>query len=414
MKKVLVIAYYFPPCGDVAAQRAVKFVKYLPKFGWQPVVLTARFLYRSPHDPSYLRDIPKGVAVHKVFNPEPTALLPWRIKSFLDDLFLVPDDKIFWLPFAVRAGLKIIKREGVNVIFATGNPWTALLVGQRLKELAKIPLVVDLRDPWTQNINRSWHDEARYKREVQLESQVLRVADHIITVSEPIKEMLTNAYPFVAGRISVIMNGYDSEDFAKGYQTFDSQNAQREKMLITNHGSFYGYELLEAFLKALQEIFREKPELKEKIEVRFIGGWGHKVIKRLIAQLDLKSNVKVMKYVEHSQNIRYLIDSDLLLLLIRPQKYAYSAKIFEYLASGKPILALVPPDGVAAELIRQTNSGLVIEPEDIQAIRQGILHFYALWEQGSLLPAVNWDIVQQFERSRLTQQLAQILDKVVS
>lgn len=407
------IAYYFPPCGDVAAQRAVKFVKYLPKFGWQPVVLTARFLYRTPHDPSYLRDIPMGVAVHKVFNPAPTVLLPWRIKSFLDELFLIPDDKILWLPFAVRAGLKIIKREGVDVIFATGNPWTALLVGQRLKELAKTPLVVDLRDPWTQNVNWLWRDEARYKREVQLESQVLGIADHIITVTEPIKEMLMNAYPFAAGKISVITNGYDGEDFAKGHQALSAQNRQRQKMIITNHGSFYGYELLEAFLQALQGIFREKPELKEKIELRFIGGWGHKVIKRLIAQLDLKSNVKVMKYVEHSQNIRYLIDSDLL-LLIRPQKYAYSAKIFEYLASGKPILALVPPDGVAAELIRQTNSGLVIEPDDIQAIKQGILHFYELWRQGDLQLTVNWDLIQQFERAKLTQQLAQILDQVVS
>lgn len=220
-------------------------------------------------------------------------------------------------------------------------------------------------------------------------------------------------YPFTVGKITVITNGYDKEDFAKLDQVFQAKDRQRQKMLITNHGSFYGDELIKAFLIALQELCKEKPGLKDKIEVKFIGGWGHKMIKNLANQLGLQSIVKVVKYIEHAENIKYLMTSDLL-LLIRPQKYAYSAKIFEYLASGKPILALVPTDGVAAALIRQTNSGLVVESENIQAIKQAILHFYELWQQGNLHFNVNWDIIQQFERSRLTQQLAQILDQVTS
>ena len=406
LHRVLIISYCFPPFGTVDAQRIVKFVKYLPHFNWQAVILTARFAYRNPFDFSYLQDIPKGTRIYRVFNPEPTSLFPWRLKSLLDEALMIPDDKILWLPFAIKTALKIIRDERIEVIFATGSPWTVLLIGQRLKNLSGIPLVVDLRDPWTQNINRVWRSQIRYEKETQVESQVLKNADHIITVSEPIREMLIEKYPFTEDKVTVIFNGYDEEDFKDV-----DRNYQNQKMVISNHGSYYGEKPFRNFLLALRQITLERPELEEKIEVRFIGNQRWRTIKRTVRELRLSSVVKLTGYVEHAQNIRCLLSSDLL-IIIRPQSYAYSAKIFEYLASGKPILALAPTNGVVAELIKKANAGLAVEPDDIRAIKQGILHFYKLWEKGQTASAFNWNIIRQFERKRLTQRLAHILDRI--
>ncbi|MEM2046236.1 MAG: glycosyltransferase [Candidatus Bathyarchaeia archaeon] len=413
MKKVLFLSYYFPPDGNVVSQIAAKFFKYLPRWGWQPVLLTKQFIYRGTRDYSYERDIPKNAKKFKALNFEPTSWLPWRLKALLDERFAVPDDKILWLPFATKEALQAIKKEHVNAIFAMAPPWTDLLIGQKLKQLTGIPLVIWLGDPWIDNPYRLYHHQSRYEREVQLEMGVFQSADYIV-LAEFFLESLIQRYPFTKDKASVIPHGYDAEDFLLAAASLP-QISDRigDKLFIVYTGSFYGKHSPFPFIAALSELLHEHSDIKEKLEARFVGNMTKKILHEIRQDSRLYSVLKYDGVVPHSVSVQRLLEADVLLLVIHQvQKYALTTKLAEYLGSGKPILAIVPLDGVAAKLVRQTNSGIVVAPEDIQAIKQAILHFYELWQKKSLQPAVNQAIVQQFEINLLTQRLAKVLDQV--
>lgn len=415
MKKVLFLSYYFPPDSNVVSRIAAKFSKFLPKYGWTPVLLTKRWIYHGTRDYSYERDIPKNAKKLKIFNFEPTSLLPWRLKAPLDEIFMIPDDKIFWLPSAVRKALQVIKEERVSAILAMAPPWTDLLAGQRLKKLTEIPFVIWLGDPWTDNPYRLYRHRSRYEREVQLEEEVFQSADYII-LAEYFLNSLVQRYPFIRDKASVIPHGYDAEDFGLASALLQQEGDRvKDKFLIVYTGSFYGKHSPYPFLVGLSELLHEHPNMKERLEVRFVGSITKEILHNIGQNSRLSPILKYDGVVPHPISVKRLLEADVLLLVIHPvQKYALTTKLAEYLGSGKPILAVIPPDGIAAELIRQANSGLVIEPENIQAIKQGILHFYELWQQGNLQLTVNWDVIQRFEQARLTQQLAQILDQVTS
>lgn len=414
MKKVLFLSYYFPPHGSVVSRIAAKFFKYFPRWGWEPVLLTKQWIYRGTRDSSYERDIPKSAKKFKAYNFEPTSLLPWRLRAPLDELFAIPDDKIFWLPFATREALQVIKKEQVSAIFAMAPPWTDLLIGQRLKELTRIPLVVWLGDPWTDNPYRLYHYRSRYEQEVQLEEGVFRSADYIV-LAEYFLDSLVQRYPFIRDKISVIPHGYDAEDFSLATASLQQKSAKvRDKFLIVYTGSFYGKHSPHPFLMGLSELLHEHPNIQERLEVRFVGDMTKEILRKIGQDSRLSLILKYDGVVPHSVSVKYLLEADVLLLVIHlAQKYALTTKLAEYLGSGKPILAVVPPDGMAAELIRKTNSGLVVAPEDIQAIKQAILHFYELWRKKRLQCPIDWNIVQQFESVQLTQRLAKVLDQAV-
>jgi len=414
MKKVLFISYYFPPFGGGGVQRAVKFVKYLPKFGWEPIILTAKYRYRQIKDSSYWTDAPQKTKIYRAFNFEPTSFLPWRIKSALDEQFMIPDDKIWWFPFAVKLGIKTINTENIKLIFATGSPWTALLVGTKLKKFTNRPLVIDFRDPWTQNFNRSRNSsQQRYEKERKLERMVLENADYVITVTEPIRQSFVKLYPFVKDKIKVIPNGYDEDDFSTVKKKFDISSCN--KFIITYIGSFYGRQSPKSFLLALKELMKELPELREKVKVRFIGNIV-RPYRKLINKLGLEDLVSLEGYVEHLESLKYLLESDVLLLVIgkgKGDEGVMTGKLFEYLASGKPILALVPVNGVAAELARKSGVSSLVDPEDKEGIKKEVLKLYNMHKTKNLILSPNWNIIRGFERKILTNDLAGVFNRVV-
>lgn len=415
MKKVLFLSYYFPPDGSVVSRIAAKFFKYFPRWGWEPVLLTKQWIYRGTRDSSYERDIPKNAKKFKAFNFEPTSLLPWKLKAPLDELFAIPDDKIFWLPFATRKALQVIKKEHVSAIFAMAPPWTDLLAGQRLKKLTEIPLVIWLGDPWTDNPYRLYRHLSRYEQEVQLEEGVFRSADHIV-LAEYFLDNLVQRYPFIRNKASVIPHGYDAEDFSLATALLQQESAEvKDKFLIVYTGSFYGKHSPYPLLAGLSELLHEHPNIKERLEVRLVGNMTKEILRKIGQDSRLSLILKYDGVVPHPVSVKYLLEADVLLLVTHPaQKYALTTKLAEYLGSGKPILALVPLDSVAAKLINQTNSGIVVDPEDTQAIKQALLDLYELWQKKGLQFAVNQDVVQQFEGTQLTQKLVQIFDQVAA
>jgi len=231
MRKVLIISHPFPPTGGGGVQRISKFVKYLPRFGWLPVVLSTRPEYYPVKDESLLRDVPTDTRIVRTFSLEPgrsalavssrargpgrkpRALLSrWLIDRSIDWLF-IPDKSIGWVPFAVRAGRRILAAEKPDLIFATGNPFSSFMVPYILGRSRNLPYVLDFRDAWTLEPYRKRYATWRESIERRLERRLLERAAFAVMATEPMREAYAEEYPDLAQKLRTVTNGYDEDDF---------------------------------------------------------------------------------------------------------------------------------------------------------------------------------------------------------
>ncbi len=442
MKKVLFITYIFPPTAGAGVQRGVKFVKYLPYFNWQASIITPRKAAEEARDETFLKEIPPQAKVYRTYSFEPRTWSflrrLWRRKieeidartdkenfekptrqsflkkmiDFLRILFFIPDDSIGWLPFILGRGYRSIKEDKIDLIFASAPPYTVLVGGVLLKKLTKKPLVVDFRDAWTQYPEgHKYYKTPSWRRKIdsKLERWVLEKADKIICVSQPMIDYFREKYELEKDKFSFIPNGYDGEDFQV------LKKIPHSKFTITYTGSFYGKITPLYFLKAIGNFLKKNKELIDQINLIFVGHLSEG-IKKLAKKINPGCQLNFLGYLSHQKSINYLVSSSLNLLIIAPgpeSKPVYTGKIFEYLASGVPILALVPKDGVAAELIRKTNTGIVVDPENIDEIEKAIEFLYQKWQKGEEIIKPNWLEIQKYERKKLTQKLAEILNQLV-
>ena len=435
-KKVLIISYYFPPCGGAGVQRTLKFVKYLPQFGWQPVVLTARNADYPAYDPSLLMEVPERMPVYKAWIFEPYSLYrkwtgrpageavdiatltlseaerrqwPERLAEWVREAFFVPDARIGWFPFALWKGLTVVRREGIKLLYSSAPPYTCHLIGLFLKRLTGLPWVVDFRDSWI-----GWHSTPQRRPwlsrrlEFWMEEMVLGWADRIVTVSEGIWADLKGRHTWIRDeRWQWLPNGYDAEDFQ-----WAKPQKKDARLTFTYTGSLYGNRHPGALLKALQEVFKEQPETRDHIRFRFIGRIGRTILDELQSHT-WRDVVEVIPYVSHQKCLGYLLATDVSLLIIDDapvNRGILTGKLFEYLGAQKPILALAP-EGEAANLIRDTNTGIVIPPKAIGKIKEAIFNYYMDWKKGTLERG-DFRKIMEFDRRKLTQKLARILDDV--
>lgn len=439
MKKVLFITYIFPPTAGAGVQRSLKFVKYLPSFNYQSFVITPKKAAEDAQDESLLKEIPPQTKVYRTFSFEPRSWpflrKVWRKKiekidalidqesfdnlarqsllkrmvDFLRILFFIPDDSIGWLPFILWRGLKTIKKDKIDLIFASAPPYTVLISGILLKKLTKKPLVVDFRDPWTNwpaNLRYYRYPPWRYRLDEKLERWVLRSADMIINVSPAEIGYFKNKYKIPAEKLVFLPNGFDQEDFK------NFKKRLSKKFIFTYTGSFYGARNPTAFLEAYKEFIKQE---KLSSKVYFVGEYKRGIYE-IISKLKLQNYVIITKYLSHKESINYLEKSTALLLINAPgpqNKGIISGKLFEYMASGKPILALTPKDGVAAELIRKTKTGLVVDPENVFEIEKAIEFLYQKWQKGEKIINPAWDEIKKYERKKLTQRLAKVFNEIL-
>ena len=407
MKKVLVIAYHYPPLGGGGVFRTLKFTKYLPQFGFQPYVLTVKNPMYVTKDPTLLKEIPQEVKVFRAFSFEHRALRAPRLLNIDLKWFYMPDVNIGWLPFAVHAGVKIIKKENIDIIYATSPIWTSLLIGFLLKKKTKKPLVIDFRDPWTDNPFTEYPTKLHKNIENKMEEKILTHADYVILVSDSMKNSLIKKYPFIKSKIEVITNGFDPDDF-KNLKIHEQTN----KFRITHTGSLYGVRTARPLLLALKELTEEKADLRDKLEVMFVGNYG-KETPLLVKNFRLENVVKLIRYISHKECLELMLNSHALLLLITAKgprgKGILTGKLFEYLASQRPILAVAPENGAAANIIKSLKAGTVVSPNNMRLIKQKMFDFYEKWKQGRLA-TITSDITK-YNRRFLTQRLAQILEK---
>jgi glycosyltransferase involved in cell wall biosynthesis len=438
-KKVLIIAYYFPPSGGAGVQRTLKFIKYLPPLGWEPVVLTVRDADYPAYDDSLLAELPPDLQIYRTFIPEPYQLyrkltgrqmneavdiatlsrdskqrkkFSERLAEWIRATFFIPDARVGWLPFAVAAGLKIIKKEHINVIYSSAPPYTCHLIGYWLKKFTGRPWVADFRDSWIGWLSSAKRPALPDRIDRYLERAVLKSADHILTVSKGIAQDLGSRNPdLVDERWQWLPNGYDGADF-EGITTPPSNN----KFVITYTGSLYGHRNPYYLLQAVAELMTELADLKKNLKLTFVGRIGG-FIEEMLHEPRFEGMIKIVPYVPHQQSIQYLLASDILLLIIDDapaNKGILTGKLFEYLGARKPILALAP-EGDAADLIREVKAGIVVHPSNINQIKQALKNYYARWKNNSLNnEQLGKEKIRAFDRRELTRRLGEVLDNLVN
>ena len=422
-KRVLVVAYYFPPMGGSGVQRVAKLVKYLPRHGWQPEVLTAEPGGYLAFDLSLLDEIEAAdVSIHRTSSWDPTRLfrqqqatgLPRedvrrRVSEWSQYVF-VPDNKIGWAPHALRRGKQLLAERRFSAIFASAPPYTALLVAARLSRTSGLPLVTDFRDDWLENPRHVYPTSAHRALHRWLERYVLRSSKEALTINPFIQKRLRARAEAADVRVpvSVLPQGFDPEDFDVASVPRTPKQAGK-KMRLLYSGLFYDAQTPDFFLRGLAAFLARRPEARQQVEAAFVG-LVPEASRRLAKRLGLGEIVQYRGYRPHHETVAHLLAADVLWMTIgeRPGAEGISTgKLFEYIGARKPILALVPP-GVAQQAVEPYGAARVVGPADVAAIADALEAFFEAWRSGTL-PRPDAAYVQRFDRALLAGTLAGIL-----
>ncbi len=425
-KRVLVIAYYWPPSGGSGVQRWVKFVKYLHRLGWEPVVYTPENPEYPSIDQSMLKDIPRGIEVIKTKIWEPfniykklanknkaekinTGFLSedGKKSSTIQNLsvwvrgnFFIPDARKFWIKPSIKYLNNYLKKNPVDYVVSTGPPHSMHMIALGVKKENQVHWVADFRDPWT---NIDFYSELKLtkaadKKHHRLEKKVLQTADLTITVGETMKKEFE---AIGAKKVVVITNGYDADDIPEEIIPKD------EKFTIAHIGSLNQSRNPKVLWEALAELFEEQPKLKTKIEIKLVGKVDIHV-KQSIEKAGLTEHVKRIPYLQHEEAIKEQLKSHLLLLLVNNTPNAkgiLTGKMFEYMSARTPILGIGPVDGDAAKVLEETKAGKMIDYADKAQLKKFI-------EQ---VIAGGFDLenssIEQYSREQLTVKLIEEFDK---
>jgi glycosyltransferase involved in cell wall biosynthesis len=411
IKKVLIIAFPFPPFGVGETVRVMKFIKYLPENGWIPVVITLPS--KKEVDFSSVKDL----IVYRVpFFKKNRLKESGQTDSFkipplflsLKRWFMIPDSLMWWIPFAANAGVKIAKKENIDVIYSVSPNHSCHIVAMKISKKLKIPWVADFKDPWVTNPFEIYPTILHKKLNFFLEKQVINSADKIITVSEPIKEDFINRYPNAKYKVGIITNGFDSDDF----KNLKKRRKNKDKIIITHTGSLYGQRNPITFLKAISLIKMTNPLLAKKLKIIFVGK-SDKDINFLATKVGVQELVEVISPVSYKESLQYQVDSDILLLITGPGKGTVTGKVFEYMAISKPIIALTDENSYVASILRKTNLGFISNVEDINKISNILIKLCEMIKNKKL-PKPNKKEIKKYDRKNLTKELAKIFDELIS
>ncbi len=440
MKTVLLVTRVFPPTAAVGVYRVVKFCKFLPEYGWRPVVLTTTNQRELTQDQSLLHELNPELPVYRAANPRfierwerirdrrPRADKgdPKEMKDGADGAradrpskpnwrerllwaLATPDKDVFWILPAVAAGLRVARKERINAIVTTSPPPTTHLVGACLASLTGIPHVVDFRDLWTQGpryhlyprpaIARSW--------DRWLERRILARAKGVSAATSTfVEQLLSNNPDLRRERVVTILNGLDLDDFCQ--LAFPA--CKNPQFTILHLGSLYGLRDPSFFFAALDRFLSLRPEMRSELVVRFIGDAGHHA-SRLHGTV-LQEIVQFQKHRPHREVLTELWSADLLLLILGftvTEAGTIPAKLFEYIATGRPILALTP-GGEAKAMIEKYGCGTVLTEPDQEAVCAALASGVASWRARVGPPDSTLRIPAEFDRRLQAGQLAGLLD----
>jgi len=413
VKPVLMVAFHYPPEGAASGVlRALKFSKFLPANGYAPHVLTLRESAYAIRDDGLLADVPPEVVIHRTRGfdvPRRVAILG-RYPEFT----AIPDRYLSWLPFGVVRGLSVVRRHGIRVLYSTSPIPTAHLIAAWIKRKTGLPWVADFRDPWIEEGIHPRPGSMRLRIERPLERWVVSMADRVVATTPRLREELLSRHPDLnTDRIRVVYNGYDEDDFATGIPEVPPERSRFEIL----HAGLVTPDFRDPFplLRTVAELVEEGALPRDRTRVTLLGGGPYlesESFRTGLSALHLDGVVEIAGRVSHEEALRRLARSAVLLLLQASEdtRALIPAKAFEYLRTGRPILALTLA-GDTADLLRGMQECHVVDPSDSGALRTSVLALYDAWRRGDGVASVTRP-AQRYERRQLTAQLAEILNEI--
>lgn len=318
-----------------------------------------------------------------------------------------PDMDAGWIPYGVYAGAKLLRERPFDLIFSSAYPMCSHVVACGLKRFFGVPWVADYRDEWSQREIMAWPTPLHRHLARRLDRFLTREADSVVTTSPRHTENFASAFPSAdTTKYFTVMNGFDREKF-EGSES-NRPPEREDRFLICHVGSLFHWRSPDSFLSALRRLLRRGVLDPERIAVRFIGSTP------ALDADDLREAgvVQELGYVRHDVAIDWMKAADVL-LLVNTETTNILAKSFEYLASGRPILALCEP-GPTADLIRQNDAGTILRPDDVDEIETAIKDLYLRWRAGDLSSRPTEKIAERYSRRATTKRLARVFDSVSS
>ncbi|MHA1965657.1 MAG: glycosyltransferase [Candidatus Thorarchaeota archaeon] len=410
MKDVLMIAFYYPPLGGVGAIRPLKFSKYLPEYDWNPTVLTTKVAKGYPQDKSMLSEIPPEQKVIRAPRYPISEVVrrfargPLRKQSLL---YTFIDPQYDWVPHARRLGKQIIKKGNFKAVVATAPPYSTLRVATALKSAYGIPIIADLRDPFTTNELIQFPSKLHKLFYTQYERKLLKQFDHIITTNEAHSYDIKNTLGLKEPPVTLVTNGYDPGDF-----NFDPPKAPRDRFVMGYVGSIYGKVSPRPFFQSLKLALQKNPEMRETSEVRFVGKMSAGFINSEARRAGVDDIVHVDGYLSHDEAIRFYYNCHMLFILGGMVSRSFPAKVFEYAATGKPVVCFDDPE-VFGDFIVRNNLGVSVNGLKPQEGADKILDLYDAFKSGSPLTGSSKENAERFNRRRLTGDLTRVIESVI-
>jgi glycosyltransferase involved in cell wall biosynthesis len=462
--RVLVVTYYFPPVGGIGVQRTLKYVTYLERWGWEPVVVTPRDPAYPLRDPTLLAAVPAAVEVHRSLSLEPSRAqligsrllrrlgvapgvrggpsgpagspaqaadvasgsgpfgaagaslrrLPRRVLRSGVALWgrfwgaaLFPDEAVVWAPFAVRSGRSVHRSNPVDVLYSSAPPFSTHLAAGRLKKATGLPWVADFRDPWIGNPFAAPISKRREARERSTEHWIVERADRVVVAADEMRAMFIDRYPAMAGKFVYIPNGYDRADLA-GLSPVASEPG---RFTILYAGSLYRPGELEAFLGGAELLADRRPDLRSRLRVQFVGranAENRRIATEYTAPGRIGDVVSFENFVPRPEVLARIAGADALLQLMTAApgtSLFVGGKLLEYLAFDLPILAVMPP-GEGRRLVDSLATGYTadVEPASVAEALERLLD-----DPPRRQPA---DPAGRYDRVNLARELAAVLDQV--
>lgn len=406
--KVLIIAYNFPPHGGPGVQRTTKFVKYLREFHWEPTVVTTTADAGSVRDDSLLLDVPADVQVYRVpgfsisrLRRKLSAFRLGKVAVVLNLALRIPDPARFWARKVRATVSSIIETEHPRLIYTTSGPYSSHFVGMWARRQFDLPWFADFRDPWSQNFVTPYLPGYRLLNRY-LERRVLATADRVACVSSPWLDELRKNLGKDAGKFVVLPNGYDEEDVQRLPMSVDTK-----QFTLTHIGSLYRNRHPNALVGAIELLCSEQRIPASELRVLFLG-------RNIEGKVPDAPPFEMHGYVPHAELHRFREQSNVFLLILdtsHENAGNSSGKIYEYIASNRPVLGIVPPGGVAEQLILDTRTGLAVDSE-IPSIANAIEQLYHRWKAGTPDWNPDWSVIRRYTRRNLTAQLAAEFDRL--
>ncbi|MGZ5282212.1 MAG: glycosyltransferase [Bacteroidia bacterium] len=435
MKRYLYIVYYWPPCGGASVLRNIKFVKYMREFGWEPVVHAPENANYPIIDPTTFNDIPPGTEVIKTRAPEPFAifnLLKGKKKNEkVQDVFLVRDkaprliDKLavwvrgnFFIPDArmlrinpsIKDLLKYIEKNPVDAIVSTGPPHSSHRIAYHLKKATGLPWIADFQDPWTQidyfeKFMLTPYARNKHKRQ---EQEVLQTAERVVAVSKSWSEDFSM---LGAKNVAAITMGYDEDDL-KGVKPIET-----DKFIISHFGTLGLDRNPQTLWKILAETVKENPQFRNDLQIALAGVVDYTIFQE-IENHGLKDNLLSLGQITKDKVIQWTLASGMLLLLHNKGYGDYNTKgripgkLFEYMGARKPILALGETDSDVADILKDSQAGLMLDYENTKAIKEAVLQYYNAWKNKEEM--FHPKGVEQYSFRNLAGRVAALLNEITS